>query len=113
MPCHGFLYWFLYMEHVRPGLETYVVLMAVFAGAFTAFVLYHAGVMHKPVLAHSIVKCLNASECDLLTHMMGKTVGAMVDAVMLVLLLLVLATATVMFIFNRRRQKQHTPRLNR
>ncbi|MCI4409021.1 MAG: hypothetical protein JHC26_08005 [Thermofilum sp.] len=92
------------MEHVKLNLETYIVLIAVFAGAFTSFILYQALVMHKPIMFYGEVKCLNTSECDLLAHMMGKTVGIMVEAVMLGVLFLILVTATLMSIFNRRGQ---------
>jgi uncharacterized membrane protein YesL len=99
------------VKNVRLDLETYVVLIVVFAGAFTVFILYQTLVMHKPVLVYSEVKCMNTSECALLAHMMGKTVGAMVEAVMLGLLFLILVTAIV--IFNRKGQKQHTSRFNK
>ena len=92
------------MEHVKLDLETYVVLIAVFAGALTVFMLYHAVIMHKPVLAYSEVKCLNTSECDLLAHMTVKTVGAMVDTFVLGLLFLILVTAIAVFIFNHKGQ---------
>ncbi|WP_287912118.1 hypothetical protein [Thermofilum sp.] len=95
------------MEHVRLDLETYVVLIAVFVVAFTVFMLYHAVIMHKPVLAYSEVKCLNTSECDLLAQMMVKNVGAMVDTFVLGLLFLIVVTAITVFIFNHKRQKRH------
>ncbi|MEM3973759.1 MAG: hypothetical protein QW320_05260 [Ignisphaera sp.] len=50
---------------MRLDLETYVVLIVVFAGAFTAFILYQTLILHKPIMLYSEVKCLNTSECDL------------------------------------------------
>ena len=85
---------------MKPNLEAYIVLIAVFVGAFTAFILYQALVMHKPVIFYSEVKCLDASECELLVHIMEKNVGVMVEAFMLGLLFLIFVTAVFTFIWQ-------------